>query len=531
MDEIADAGSTASGPSTSKRRRTVTVGRDVTTGGGDGTAQIRSSRRGFVRMAAAATAGAAAAVVVDVLPASAATSAPLNIGVVNSPTLVGDSTILECPSPTNLMVAALQVRNYSGTTRAPDANFRAAIFASSSDVDAGAGYRFGVMGDATPFADANKQGIGVCGSANIVVLQPTPAYPVGVYGIVTADGSGNGIGVVGDARGAATGVSGTSASGTGVSGAGAVYGVAGSSAAVGGVGVRALSNNGIGLVATGLDNAINATSVGAGAGINATGVNGVIGNANNTGDGVSGTSTSGRGVLATSGSGDGVRGVSGSGRAVVARSTSNIAVSAESTSGLDLDCNGTGRVRVKPQGGIGAPSSGAYAAGEMILDSVGDLYSCVAAGTPGNWHRIGATATATASGAFRPVDPFRAYDSRQAGYADHGVLTIGSNRVVSVKDAHATDGTLTNADVVPVGASAVTLNLTIVSPTSVAGFLAVTPGDATTFVASSINWSSAGAVLANGGVAKIDGNRQIKVFSGGAGGTIDFVVDVTGFYT
>jgi hypothetical protein len=179
---------------------------------------------------------------------------------------------------------------------------------------------------------------------------------------------------------------------------------------------------------------------------------------------------------------------------------------------------------------VGAPTAGAHAAGELILDSAGDLFACIVAGTPGTWHRVGATTTSPATGVFRPVDPFRAYDSRQSAYPVNGLLTLGSNRVVSIKDAHASDGTLTVADVVPPGASAVTLNLTIVAPTSSAGFLAVTPGDAATFVASSINWSAAGAVLANGGVAKIDANRQVKVFAGGGIGAVDFLVDITGYY-
>jgi hypothetical protein len=169
-------------------------------------------------------------------------------------------------------------------------------------------------------------------------------------------------------------------------------------------------------------------------------------------------------------------------------------------------------------------------AGELILDSAGDMFACIVAGTPGTWHRVGSTTTSPATGVFRPVDPFRAYDSRQPAYPVNGVLALGSSRVVSIKDAHTADGTLAAADVVPAGASAVTLNLTIVAPTSSGGFLAVTPGDATTFVASSINWSSAGAVLANGGVAKIDSNRQIRVFAGGAVGSVDFVVDITGYY-
>lgn len=44
------------------------------------------------------------------------------------------------------------------------------------------------------------------------------------------------------------------------------------------------------------------------------------------------------------------------------------------------------------------------------------------------------------------------------------------------------------------------------------GFLAITPGDAADYSASTINWSPDTQSLANGTLAKIDGNRQIKVF-------------------
>ena len=60
-----------------------------------------------------------------------------------------------------------------------------------------------------------------------------------------------------------------------------------------------------------------------------------------------------------------------------------------------------------------------------------------------------------------------------------------------------------------------------------ARFLAVTPGDAATFKASTINWASSGLLLANAGIVKLDGNRQVKVFCGG--GSTDFIIDITGF--
>jgi hypothetical protein len=492
----------------SPRRRSVRIARSGADEGGAAPVE-QAGRRGFLRLAAAAAVGATAAALAESGTAAAATGLPLLIGQSNSPTVVGDVTEIATPSSTDLMPTAFRVENYTINRISYDSAHRIAIFGRSSDQDAGGGLRVGVAGYADPATDTNKKGVGVWGESNVSVIATQPSVPVGVFGVVSPDAAGDGHAVSARATGTATGVAATS---------------------VDGIGVRALSTNGIGIVATGSGNAINATSVGSGVGISATGVNGVVGTANSAGDGVSGVSTSGRGVLATSTSGDGVRGVSSSGRAMVARSTSNTAVSAESTSGLDLDCNGTGRVRVKPQSAVGAPVAGTYAAGELILDSAGDLFACVVAGTPGTWHRVGSTTTSPATGVFRPVDPFRAYDSRQAAYPVNGALTLGANRVVSVKDAHSPTGAVTATDVVPAGATAITLNLTIVTPTSPAGFLAVTPGDATSFVSSSINWSSAGVVLANGGVAKLDGARQLKVFAGGGTGAVDFVVDVTGYY-
>lgn len=467
----------------SQRRRSVRIRRAAAADPASEPIE-QADRRGFLRLAA----GAAVAALAESSPAAALTNEPMLIGTTNSPTLLADKTRLQSSNLSNLMPVVFEVHNYSTTSVSTSSTHRAAVYGSSSSADASAGLRIGVFGNSSPLTDTDKRGVGVLGTSNNSA-EVAPTVPIGVHGAVGPDASGEGFAVFGQAAGSATGVTGSS---------------------VNGIGMRALSTTGIGIVATGLGNAINATSVGAGVGISATGTTGVVGTASSTGDGV--------------------RGVSTSGRAVVARSTSNIAVSAESTSGLDLDCNGTGRVRVKPQSAVGAPVAGTYAAGELILDSAGDLFACVVAGTPGTWHRVGSTTTSPATGVFRGVDPFRAYDSRQAAYPVNGALTLGANRVVSVKDAHSPTGTVTLTDVVPTGATAITLNLTIVTPTSPAGFLAVTPGDAASFVASSINWSSAGVVLANGGVAKLDGSRQVKVFAGGGAGAVDFIVDVTGYY-
>eukprot|EP01041_Mallomonas_annulata_P018154 gene18153-36952_t len=53
----------------------------------------------------------------------------------------------------------------------------------------------------------------------------------------------------------------------------------------------------------------------------------------------------------------------------------------------------------------------AHTAGAVQRDEQGDLWYCVASGTPGDWRKIVGLASA---GAFHAIDPVRVYDSRSA---------------------------------------------------------------------------------------------------------------------
>jgi hypothetical protein len=66
--------------------------------------------------------------------------------------------------------------------------------------------------------------------------------------------------------------------------------------------------------------------------------------------------------------------------------------SAAPTNDAKVDVNGgdTQGLRVRPRSTSGAPTSGAWSAGTMIVDSTGSLYICTAAGTPGSWQKVGA---------------------------------------------------------------------------------------------------------------------------------------------
>jgi hypothetical protein len=124
------------------------------------------------------------------------------------------------------------------------------------------------------------------------------------------------------------------------------------------------------------------------------------------------------------------------------------------------------------------------------------------------------------------VTPYRAYDSRWGGGL--GRMLAGTNRRLNTDQSHDAVGATLLTNLVPLGATAVTFNLTL-ADTAGSGFLAVVPGDATGFSASTINWFTDGQILANASSVGIDSLRTIKVFSGG-GGSTDFLIDITGYY-
>lgn len=140
-----------------------------------------------------------------------------------------------------------------------------------------------------------------------------------------------------------------------------------------------------------------------------------------------------------------------------------------------------------------------------------------------------------ATNVFIPITPARVFDSRCTGAG--GPLTVGSPRTVNVKDAHSPTVpacTVSGANAIPKGAAAVTYNLTVTNTTSNWGSVDLLPGTSTTITGSSINWTAPGATLANGGVIALGSGaaeRQITaVMSGPTGATLDFVIDITGFY-
>lgn len=129
---------------------------------------------------------------------------------------------------------------------------------------------------------------------------------------------------------------------------------------------------------------------------------------------------------------------------------------------------------------------------------------------------------AIANGAvFTPLNPTRAYDSRldTARPLDARMVAASTSRIIDVGAA---------IPAIPATATAIAYNLTAVD-TGSAGYLAITPGDRAAFSASTLNWSTARDVVANGTVVGLDAAHHVEVFARGSATHV--IIDVVGFYS
>ena len=169
----------------------------------------------------------------------------------------------------------------------------------------------------------------------------------------------------------------------------------------------------------------------------------------------------------------------------------------------------------------------AYLKGQIICDTTGDTWVCVAAGTPGTWRKISGAA---AAGSFHAITPIRVYDSRQAGYSGYnGSLTPGASREIPVADARDSGGNVVTANAVPAGATAVAFNITVANPTA-GNYLSITPGGVGTTPTTSIINFGANQNVANAAVVAVSAERKVKVWCGGEAGSTDFILDISGYY-
>ena len=430
----------------------------------------------------------------------------MTVGQTNMPSSANDQTSIVNPSITTLMQRTLRISNYSNIATGQPSGYRSGIEATVAGADTLAGsYRVGVYA-----RTQNGPGAALVGIADGVDLPTVTSY-YGVVGSGPNDGTGvfgfvsggtNGVGVAGKSD-AGTAVAGTSISGKGVTGA-----------STSGAGVSGSSSTGTGA----------AGSSGSGAGVTGASTSGAgVTGSSNDGAGVLASSSTGSGVSANSTSGTGVTALSTSGTAVVATAATGTALVAAAPAGLAVNAVGTGRIRQAPTAATGAPTTGTYTVGEQIRDALGDLYLCVADGSPGTWRRVTAQhpAFAGAGGSVNLLRvPIRIVDTRSNGApVTNGGATLAPNTPLTCQIT----GQVINGVSVPAGATGVLGNVSIVAPAT-DGWAALWPTGAWPGTANiNFSTSTANPAIANFFVSGLhtDGTLQLMSMSA-AHAVIDF---------
>jgi hypothetical protein len=241
-----------------------------------------------------------------------------------------------------------------------------------------------------------------------------------------------------------------------------------------------------------------------------------------TGVGVLGVAIGGVGVWGASGAnGTGVVAVGDAAGVHASGGAAGVIGNAALVTGADFKATGSGLIRmVNTQ--TAPPTTGEYERGDLLCSDDGSgTWVCVASGEPGVWRKLAGSSTA---GALHPITPQRVYDSRAA----EGPLGSGASRTVSVADGVSDTGTVITPDLVPAGATAVALNVTV-TQTVGAGYLTVWPAGPTMPLSSAINWFGDGQNLANGLTMAISDERTLQVHCS-AGASTQLVIDVGGYY-
>jgi hypothetical protein len=226
----------------------------------------------------------------------------------------------------------------------------------------------------------------------------------------------------------------------------------------------------------------------------------------------------GAGVWGYAAKGFAVRGQTDSGIGVFAESKSNYALMAYSENGAPL---------ALASGRAGVPTTGTWGRGALLMTTTGELWVCIQGGIPGTWRML---AGPDSAGAYTPIPPIRAYDSRFPMTPDaSGPMASGTSREINIRSSrNAANGTVTTVNVIPENSSALTINLTV-TQTQGAGHLSLAAGGtANKPSTSAINWQSTGQTIANGLTVPASANGRVKVWC--QGGTTNVFIDITGYF-
>jgi len=479
------------------------------------TPEPQSSRRQLLKLAGAAVAGAAASGIV------AGNAAATN----GEPVTLGDWKTASSPTRTD-MVGTMSVQGGQAFLFQAGAggfgtfmeSAALAGFTVASDVSTGVFGRsshtngVGVLAKSFGTSSLAAGMHAVCDASLGTGLKAESAYGVGIdvkggqWGILANSTITGGIGVQGTSTDY-VGVWGAGQTGTKGVGNPNGYGVDGSAFGTTGVGVIGTGPTGVKAVGSGQTSiglhaiapqAVYAVGSGSyGIGVNAVGVAAVV---------AQGTSSTGTGLIATGDIGarvDGTRfGLSSSGARAAMKLTAGSASKPTPPARTD-----------------------AHEVGEIEVDQLGELWYCVAAGTPGTWRTLSGPNTA---GQMHFITPIRVYDSRKPSAQP---IHTNTTRTISIANAiNRSTGAVVTANAIPAGSTGIAYNLTLIN-TVASGYLTINPGGVTVAGTSTCQWTAPGQVLSMGSTIGTSTTRKVTVIAGGAAtGATHFIIDVVGYY-
>jgi hypothetical protein len=244
-------------------------------------------------------------------------------------------------------------------------------------------------------------------------------------------------------------------------------------------------------------------------------------------DNSSSTSTSqstagiqGKGPTITGGA-SGVVGIANGaqGYGIFGQSDAGYGVVGAASTGIDLYAGGTGRLQQFLQASVGAPTSGAHAAGEQIRDSNGDLYLCVSGGSPGAWIRAAGVKSGYTGGAVHLLTgPIRVFDTRVV--PGHQLLS-GSVTTFQVT------GVVVNNVSVPAGALAVIGTFTVTNTQGGGYLIAYSAALSSPPSVTTISYFGASQNLSNGTTVALSASGQLSIYVGS--NATDALFDAMGF--
>jgi serine protease AprX len=161
--------------------------------------------------------------------------------------------------------------------------------------------------------------------------------------------------------------------------------------------------------------------------------------------------------------------------------------------------------------------------GRAIDQTCGGVSSSTVPNNIYGWGRIDALAafqSARRSGTFFTVTPCRLLDTRDpAGPWGGPALASGADRTFAIAGRCQ----------IPAGASAVSVNAVVVTPSAGPGFLTLYPGGATLPLSATLNYQ-AGQTRANNAIVRLGAAGDLTVRCQQGGGTAHLVLDVTGYF-